>query len=251
VSSRESAPTGLRVVTAADSAEVLERFTTTLELVEIIAHQIRRTIGGSADRDDLIASGREGLLDAARRFDPARGVTFRTYANYRVRGAMIDGVRRTSALPRRAYQRLLALQAASEVIEGEAEYSEHPASVPADVTEAEDLLAEQLSAMAVGAALATMAGPTMAAPAVEDWAAFDEESSQDPEETLERAELIAKVRQALEGLSPEASAVVRRHYMEGEPLGDIARDFGMSKSWASRLLNRTAACLANRLRALA
>ena len=71
-----------------------------LELVNVIAGQLRRTLGSSAEYDELVASGREGLLDAARRYDPVRGVPFKLYANYRVRGAMLDGVRRAAPLPR-------------------------------------------------------------------------------------------------------------------------------------------------------
>jgi RNA polymerase sigma factor for flagellar operon FliA len=230
---------------------VLDRFNGALDLVEIVAHQLRHLLGTSATHDELVASGREGLLDAARRYDPSRNATFRTFANYRIRGAIIDGIRRTAPLPRRAYERLLAAQAASDILEGEAPVVEEPAIIPADLTEAEDQLAEQLSAMAVGAALATMATPANTAPAVEEWTAFDSDASRTPEEALVNAELISKVRAALDDLSPEASAVVRRHLMEGETLTDIARDFGMSISWASRLLSRTTVCLANRLRAFA
>ena len=50
------------------------------------------------EHDDLVSFGREGLLDAARRYDESRGVPFRVYASFRVRGATYDGVRRTSAL---------------------------------------------------------------------------------------------------------------------------------------------------------
>jgi RNA polymerase sigma factor FliA len=251
VGSREPNTSGLRVVPRADDPEVLERFHAELELVEIIARQLRRLLGPSTSHDDLLASGREGLLDAARRFDPERNATFRSYANHRVRGAMLDGIRRAAPLPRRAHERLLAVQAATAVLEGEAAIAEEPASVPADLTEAEDVLAEQLSAMAMGAALATMAVPEHTTSAVKEWSAFDGEASKNPEDAIVHAELLSKVRMALAELSPEASAVVRRHYMEGETLTDIARDFGMSISWASRLLARTTACLANRLRPFA
>ena len=74
-----------------DESEALRRFEETLELVEIVARQIGRLIGGAVELDDLRSFGREGLLDAARRYDPTRGVPFRAYANYRVRGAIYDG----------------------------------------------------------------------------------------------------------------------------------------------------------------
>src|SRR5690554_4310891 len=111
----------MNLVCAGDSAEVLERFHSQLELVEIIARQVYRSIQWGIELDDLVSAGREGLLDAARRYDVEQQVPFRAYANFRVRGAVLDGVRRMSALSRRTYERLAALEAASLVSEGQAE----------------------------------------------------------------------------------------------------------------------------------
>ena len=221
---------------------MLDRFHAALDLVEIVAIQMSKSIGSTIDRDDLLACGREGLLEAARRFDPSRNVPFRAYANYRVRGAMLDELRRSASLPRRAYERLLAIQAITDVSKGELDYTEARATLPADVAEAEKVLSEHLSAMAMAAVLAgtgEVQQTATLAPA--------ETESSNPEDALSRAELVRRVRQALEELSPTAAAVVRRHFLEGERLEDIARDYSMSKSWASRLLTRTTACLAKRL----
>ncbi len=92
-----------RVGESKESPEVLERFSSGLPLVDIIARQILRTLGGVAELDELLSFGREGLWDAARRFDESRGVPFRGYANFRVRGSIIDGVRASSRLSRRTH----------------------------------------------------------------------------------------------------------------------------------------------------
>ena len=110
-----------RVVSTADSPEVLARFHSEIALVETIAAHILRSIGRSLELEDLVGAGREGLLDAARRFDPSRGVPFGAYANLRIRGAILDGVRQLSSLPRRAYERIAALEAAVQISDGEAE----------------------------------------------------------------------------------------------------------------------------------
>ena len=55
------------------------------------------------------------------RYDPARGVTFATFAWYRVQGAIIDGLRKATHLPRRTWAKLVALRAASEYLENRAE----------------------------------------------------------------------------------------------------------------------------------
>jgi RNA polymerase sigma factor for flagellar operon FliA len=227
-------------VSAKDSPEVLERFHAELPLVEIIAAQISRSVGSSIEYDDLVGAGREGLLDAARRFEPARGVPFRAYANIRVRGTMLDGVRHLSLLPRRAYERISALKAAASVSEGEAEgtFGVAPAATPSAADEA---LAEHLSAIALAAAVGIAAET--------EGEASDSEHS--PEEALGRAELIHAVRSAIAELSSDEGEIVRRHYLEGERLEGIGSDLGMSRSWASRLHTRAVARLAKRLRHVA
>lgn len=221
-----------------DSPEVLARFHSELALVETIAASVCRSVGRSADLDDLRALGREGLLDAARRFDPSRGVPFGAFASYRIQGAVRDGVRQLSPLPRRTYERIAALEAAAEVSEGEAEHA-FAGGAAADPRAARRALEEHLSSLAIAAAVGM---------AAETRGESSDEGS--PEEALARAELLHIVRGALEDLDEDEAQVVRRHYLEGEYLEDIARDLDISKSWATRLHTRAIARLAKRLRGL-
>src|SRR5262245_17063244 len=92
------------------ASEELSRFEGALDLVDAIARRIAREIGGAAELDELLSFGREGLLDAARKFDASRGVPFRGYASFRVRGAILDGVRASARLPRRVHERLRGLE---------------------------------------------------------------------------------------------------------------------------------------------
>src|SRR3954470_24445964 len=82
------------------------------ELVERIVRRLVRELDLSCDPDDLRAWGHQGVLEAKARFDPGRGVRFSTFAYYRVRGAVLDGVRKQGWLRRRAYAKLKALEAA-------------------------------------------------------------------------------------------------------------------------------------------
>jgi RNA polymerase sigma factor for flagellar operon FliA len=227
-------------VSVTDSPEVLERFHSELGLVETIAAHVLRSVGRSIEFDDLVGAGREGLLDAARRFDPTRGVPFGAYANFRVRGAILDGVRQLSLLPRRAYERIAALEAAALVSEGEAEHA-FASSAAADPNAAQRALAEHLSAIAVAAAVGIATETRGEAADADD----------SPEEALARAELLHIVRSAVAELDKDEEQIVRRHYLEGEHLEDIARDLDMSKSWASRLHTRAVGRLAKRLRSVA
>lgn len=196
------------------------------------------------DRDDLVAAGREGLLDAARRFDANRSVPFGAYATYRIRGAIIDWIRKSVDVPRRAHERLLALEAASEINEGEAGHAFRERTTPPDAAAVEDHLADHLAAIAAAVTLAVVANGESVGHEIPEQAESD-----NPEEAFARAEFMAYVNRVLDQLPKEAASVMRRHYLDGERLEDIARDLSVSKSWVSRLLTRTTTRLARRLRA--
>jgi len=70
-------------------------------LVEGIAQRIRKFIPKRMDMGDMLGDGLVGLLEAAQRYQPGRGVNFRTYATTRIRGAILDGLRRFDWAPRR------------------------------------------------------------------------------------------------------------------------------------------------------
>src|SRR6266545_587834 len=97
-------------VNVVDPPEVLERIESCLKFVDQIAQRFARTLAHHVELDDLIAYGRAGLLLAARRYDSNRKIPFEAYAQFRIRGAMLDGVR-SMALPRRIYTRLRAAEA--------------------------------------------------------------------------------------------------------------------------------------------
>jgi RNA polymerase sigma factor FliA len=227
----------------ADAPEVLERFQAQLELVEIVARQVARAMGSVVELDELRSFGREGLLDAARKFDVERGVPFRAYANFRVRGAIIDGIRATAQLPRRAYERLSGLSAALKVSEGAADdtFASPQASTRAQSDQAlGDHMAAMAAAMAVGLIAPTGTG--------EEGEQVQVSTAETPEEAVSRAQLLSAVTTAIAGLPEDEAELVRRHYLEGERFDHVASSLGLSKSWASRLHTRAMQRLAKRLR---
>lgn len=224
---------------------MLERFNGELELVNIVASQVARTVGKGVEFDELLSAGREGLLDAARRFDSSRGIPFRAYANFRVRGAIVDGIRRLSALPRRAYERLAAMEAASAVSEGEVSFAFAKSAQTMSDVDAEVCLDEHLAVMATAAAIG------LVSEAVRNDSEASDGSEADPEEAFARAEIMASVRSALAELSSVEREVVTRHYLDAEPMGTIATDLNVSKSWISRVHTRAIARLTKKLQSVA
>lgn len=225
----------------------MARFSSALELVDIVARQILRTLGGVAELDELRSFGREGLWDAARRFDESRGVPFRGYANFRVRGAIIDGVRSSARLSRRTHERLNGLQAAARVSEGALEDLAAPRPLGSGPAEAEQALGDHLAAVATAMAAGLIA-PTAHDDAGERTLV---DTGENPEEALGQAQLLELIRAAIGDLPHEEAELVRRHYLEGARFDHVADELGLSKSWASRLHTRALTRLAKRLRGLA
>jgi RNA polymerase sigma factor for flagellar operon FliA len=227
----------------ADAPDVIERFESQLELVEIIARQTLRTLGSSVELDDLRSFGREGLLDAARKFDVARGVPFRAYANFRVRGAIIDGIRSMAQLPRRTHERLSGMAAALKVSEGAADDTFGAPATPTRA-QADQALGDHLAALTAAITVGLVAPAAVG----EGGEQIQISTAESPEEAFSRHELLSLVRGAIEQLPDEEAQLVRRHYLEGERFDQVAQSLGLSKSWASRLHTRAMQRLAKRLK---
>ncbi len=229
---------------SADSPEVLERFHGALDLVPIIAGQTRTCVGSVVELDDLLSYARAGLLDAARRFDPQRGVPFRAYATLRVRGSIIDGIRSLSPLPRRTYERLRGLSAMDRVNDGVIDDAFSSVSAAMSPQAADLALADHLASLATAMALGMIATPTHG----EDGDVAGLSQLESPEDAACNAELREGVLRALETLPHQEAELVRRHYFEGDRFDEVAADLGLSKSWASRLHAKAMGRLAKRLK---
>jgi len=74
-------------------------------LVKRIAHHLAARLPSTVDVDDLMQAGMVGLLEAAGNFDPERGASFETYAGIRIRGAMLDDIRKNDWTPRSVHHK--------------------------------------------------------------------------------------------------------------------------------------------------
>jgi RNA polymerase sigma factor for flagellar operon FliA len=192
-------------------------------LVIGIAQKVRRQLDLTIDLDELIALGFAGLVEAKQRFDPSKGVQFSTFAYYRIRGAILDGVRKMAYLPRRAYARLRAAESADYVIEPLAE---------ARVADSEGRLDTGQALTELESALTKLTAGYMLSAVGQNEAETPPES---PEDALLGLELKGKVRGAVESLPERERALVVGFYFEGRRFDEVAAELGISKSWASRL----------------
>lgn len=97
-----------------------------MELVKRIAYHLIARLPAHTEIEDLMQAGMMGLLEAARNYDEARGASFSTFAGFRIRGAMLDEVRRHDWTPRSVHRKQREVSAA--IRELEAETGRHPSS---------------------------------------------------------------------------------------------------------------------------
>ena len=90
-----------------------------LPLVRRVAHRIARHLPSSVEVNDLISAGCVGLLFALERFDPERGLDFGTFAEFRIKGAILDNLRALDPVPRRSRQRMQQMEKVRRRLTGE------------------------------------------------------------------------------------------------------------------------------------
>lgn len=114
MSTATAAAAAYRSSQSCDAALIVERHG---ELVRRIAHHLAARLPSSVEVDDLIQAGMLGLIDAARNFQADQGAAFETYASIRIRGAMIDEIRRGDWVPRSVHRRYRDVVAATREVE--------------------------------------------------------------------------------------------------------------------------------------
>lgn len=210
--------------TVVDSPEVVNRISEGLPIVEGIARGMRRQFGRHVNFDDLVSQGRESLLQAARSFEPDRGVPFRRWAALRVRGGMLDSIRTSANLPKRIYRKLRALQAMDDVQEATLDEA-----APATPEAADAALTDQLATAAMAAAVGFL---TMRD---SDHLGHAKDPDHSPESNVSYAEMLDLVRSAIAERPEQEQALLRRIYFDDVTIDEAARELGLSKSWGSRI----------------
>lgn len=228
-------------VTNVDSPTTLARFHAELTFADGIARRARRQLGLSLPLEDLTSFAREALLRASRSFDDGHGIPFRAWASLRVRGAILDGVRKHGVLPRRAFERFRAEAAAASSAEA-AQATSTDGSITPGALKAEEDLTEYLTALASMMSLRIAGSRSVDGQSTED--------SDSPEEQLSRAEMWAAVRAAMKQLPEVERTLLERYYMGDVTLDEASRSLGLSKSWGSRLHARAVQSLARDLKHL-
>ena len=94
-------------ISPANAEQVIEEYA---PMIKYVANRIALRLPSHIESDDLISVGVLGLIDAIEKFDPTRGAKFKTYAEFRVRGAILDELRSLDWVPRSVRQKASNLE---------------------------------------------------------------------------------------------------------------------------------------------
>ncbi len=216
-------------------------------MVKVVAGRLSMYLGYNVEYEDLVSYGIFGLIDAIDKFDCMKDVKFETYASLRIRGAILDQIRKMDWIPRTIRQKQKRIDAAIKEIEtqyGRSATDEEIATL-LGITDEEYL--DWQSQMKItnvvslnefleqGSEVPNEAGSTKSA-------AFDS-----PEEILERDELKKMLEQALELLTEKERKVIVLYYYEDLTLKEISNILEVSESRISQLHTRALQKMRGRL----
>jgi RNA polymerase sigma factor for flagellar operon FliA len=209
------------------------RVVASIPFVEQLARRVAATMPHSIDIGDLIQDGVIGLIDAAHRFDEARGIKFETFAERRIRGAMIDALRK-DAWPRGVRRQRRELEAAREELRREFGHEPSLADLAAKVGSDEKRLSRtivRINAIESTSPLANNDGvdgsnlPTALVPS----------EPEQPDAAYERQETKDRVCAAIASLPPREQKVIGLYYYGEITMKAIGAEIGVNESRVSQL----------------
>ena len=204
-----------------------------LPFVEALARRMAATMPHSIDLGDLVQDGVIGLIDAAHRFDDSRGIKFETFAERRIRGAMIDALRK-DAWPRGVRRVRRELEAAREKLRAQLGHEPSLADLAAAVGSDEKRLGKTI----VRINTIESTSPYSSGDQVDDQqlpAVLMPAEPERPDALYERTEVQDRVRQALATLPAREQRVIALYYYGEVTMKEIGHELGVNESRVSQL----------------
>lgn len=214
-------------------------------LVKIIAGRLSMYLGYNVDYEDLVSYGIFGLIDAIDKFDYYKGIKFETYASLRIRGAILDQIRKMDWLSRTMRQKQKSWEAALRKLEAQL------GRTPTDEEIAEEMeisLEEVCSIEGQSLSSVMMSLDDCMEQGIEGRGLIKESDNfSNPEHVVEQEELKAIIAKALDTLTEKERRVVVLYYYEELTLKEISRIMEVSESRVSQLHTRGLQKLKERL----
>jgi RNA polymerase sigma factor for flagellar operon FliA len=208
-------------------------------LVKKIAYHLMGRLPSSVQVDDLIQAGLIGLLDAAGQYDPHQGASFETYASIRIRGAMLDELRRNDWAPKSVHRKSREVSRAIQRMENRGERNPGDREIAAELGITLDEYHQLLRDTSVSCLLSydeiTSGGE----------GGFDRFSDDGPlpQQMLEDEEFRRQLIAAIGNLPEREQLIMSLYYKQELNLKEIGAVLGVSESRISQILSQTHARL--------
>ena len=212
-------------------------------LVKFVAGRMLIHVGQHVEYDDLISYGIFGLMDAIDKFNIDKGVKFETYASLRIRGAIIDSIRKLDWVPRTLRQKNKEYERTCTQLEAE---------LGREATEAE--IAERLNITLEDARELMRKSTVLSLVSLDDYLEQNYESSfgfgspeDTPEGHFDKLELQRMLTETIEKLTEKEKTVVTLYYFEDLTLKEISGILGVSESRVSQIHSKAILRMQGRL----
>ena len=202
-------------------------------LVKVVAGRLSMYLGYNVEYDDLVSYGIFGLIDAIDKFDYMKDVKFETYASLRIRGSILDQIRKMDWIPRTVRQRQRDIDKAMHEIELETGHPATDEELAKKLNISNDELNDWQSQLKVTnvISLNEFMESGSEVPNERNLASHFE----GPEEVLDKKELKEKLMESLESLTEKEKQVILLYYYEELTLKEISYALDVSESRVSQL----------------
>ena len=218
-----------------------------LGLVYHVAQQLARARANDVELDDLVSAGTLGLIDAFEHFDTSRGLAFSTFAAPRIRGAMLDELRRLDRVPRSVRRKTRQIDGASMALAGvlgrEPGHAELAEGLGIDLATLWRWQTERESTHVVSIDGAPGSGDSSRNAG--EWLAG--ETGEEIDDSITLGQEAAVLRDALLDIPEQERTVLSLYYFEELKLNDIARILEVSESRVSQIRSKAIQRLRRRL----
>jgi RNA polymerase sigma factor for flagellar operon FliA len=210
-----------------------DRVTASLPFVESLARRVASSMPHSIELSDLVQDGMIGLIDAACRYDEGRGIKFETFAERRVRGAMIDALRK-DAWPRGVRRQRRELEAAREQLRRELGAEPSLADLAAKMGSDETRLGRTIVRITTIESTSPLsAGENVDGSTLPPALVPSEPTA--PDKAYEQQEVRDRVRGAIASLPPRERKVIALYYYAEATMKQIGAEIGVNESRVSQL----------------
>jgi RNA polymerase sigma factor for flagellar operon FliA len=207
-----------------------------LPLVRTVVGRVAMSLPSHVSADDLNSAGLIGLLQAIRSFDTQRGATFETFARYRIRGAVLDELRRLDWVPRLVHEKARKIQDAMGELEQRLGQAPAEEQVAAQLELSPEEYRQWLDEVRPVAFVCLDAALHAEAPdGASQHENISDDSQEDPSERTSRTELKELIARRIRQLPAKQQKVLALYYFEDLRLREIAEAFGLTESRISQI----------------